>query len=41
LQINDQFNSANSQTCTYQHDDLARISQVNCGANWSQSFSYL
>jgi RHS repeat-associated protein len=39
LQITDQINSANSQTCTYGYDDLTRITGANCGAVWSQTFS--
>ena len=41
LNITDQLNSANSQTCTYVHDDLARLGSANCGSSiWSQTFSY-
>ena len=41
LAISDPFNSNNTQTCTYQHDDLARIAAVNCGTNkWNQTFTY-
>ena len=40
LAITDPFNSANTQTCTYSHDDLARIASGNCGSVWSQTFSY-
>ena len=37
----DGFNSGNSQTCAYSHDDLARISGVNCGTGkWNQTFNY-
>src|SRR6202142_3771192 len=39
----DGFNSGNAQTCAYSHDDLARISGVNCGSGtgkWNQTFSY-
>ncbi len=39
LQITDQINTANSQTCTYGYDDLTRITSANCGATWSQTFS--
>jgi len=39
--ITDPFNSANTQTCAYQHDDLSRISQTDCGSGgWGQSFAY-
>jgi RHS repeat-associated protein len=40
LAITDAFNSAENQTCAYSHDDLARLSSVNCGSLWSQTFSY-
>jgi YD repeat-containing protein len=40
LQISDAFNSADSQSCSYTHDDLTRIGSVSCGAIWGQSFSY-
>src|SRR5581483_6778424 len=40
LAITDQFNAANSQTCTYGYDDLTRLSSVNCGTPWSQTFTY-
>jgi RHS repeat-associated protein len=40
LQINDQLNSANTQTCNYTYDDLARVASVNCGlGGWGQSFN--
>ena len=38
--ISDPFASADSQTCTYTADDLARLSTANCGSVWSQTFSY-
>lgn len=42
LAITDPFNSANTQTCNYAHDDVARIAQVDCGtSNWGQSFAYI
>lgn len=40
LAITDPFNSANTQTCTYSHDDLARIASGNCGSVWAQTFTY-
>lgn len=40
LGITDQFNAANTQSCTYSYDDLARIASGNCGSVWSQTFSY-
>jgi RHS repeat-associated protein len=38
LQIADQINTANSQTCTFVYDDLVRITSANCGTVWSQTF---
>jgi RHS repeat-associated protein len=40
LGITDPFSTANTQSCTFAADDLARISTVNCGAIWGQNFSY-
>jgi YD repeat-containing protein len=40
LGITDPFNSADTQSCAYQHDDLVRITSANCGAIWSQTFGY-
>ena len=40
LLITDPFNSADTQSCSYSHDDLARIASANCGSTWSQTFSY-
>jgi RHS repeat-associated protein len=41
LTITDQINTTNSQTCSYSHDDLGRVSSANCGCSlWSQTFSY-
>jgi RHS repeat-associated protein len=40
LAITDQINTSNSQTCTFGHDDLARIASVSCGTTWSQTFSF-
>lgn len=40
LGITDAFNSADTQNCAYAHDDLTRIASANCGAVWSQTFSY-
>jgi YD repeat-containing protein len=40
-QITDPFNAANTQTCAYQHDDVSRIANVDCGTGgWGQSFAY-
>jgi RHS repeat-associated protein len=40
LQTTDAPNSANSQTCTFQYDDLVRITSDSCGSNWNGSFAY-
>lgn len=40
LAISDPFNSSDTQTCTYTHDDLTRIAGANCGSAASQTFSY-
>jgi len=40
LAIADPFNSGDNQTCNYAADDLSRISSVNCGSAWSQTFTY-
>jgi len=40
LNISDPFSTANTQNCSYAADDLARISQVNCGTIWGQNFTY-
>jgi RHS repeat-associated protein len=40
LAITDPFNSSDAQTCSYSHDDLARIASDNCGSVWSQTFTY-
>jgi RHS repeat-associated protein len=33
LTIQDTFNTANTQTCNYAHDDLVRIASINCPGN--------
>jgi RHS repeat-associated protein len=38
--ITNPFNSLDTQNCSYTHDDLARITSVNCGAALSQTFGY-
>jgi len=38
--ITDPFNSPDTQTCNYSHDDLTRIASANCGAAASQTFSF-
>jgi RHS repeat-associated protein len=42
--LTDNLNSGNTQTCSYSHDDLARIASVNCVKNstttWGQSFAF-
>jgi len=40
LGITDPFNSSNTQTCSYSHDDLVRLASANCGSIWSQTFTY-
>jgi RHS repeat-associated protein len=40
LGITDPFSTANTQTCNYIADDLARINQASCGTIWGQNFSY-
>jgi RHS repeat-associated protein len=40
LDISDPFNAADTQNCSYTHDDLTRLATVNCGAIWGQSFTY-
>jgi hypothetical protein len=40
LAITDPFNSADTQTCNYSHDDLTRIASANCGSAANQTFSY-
>ena len=41
LAISDQLNSADTQTCNYSYDDLARLASVNCGTGiWEQIFTY-
>jgi RHS repeat-associated protein len=40
LGITDPFNAANTQSCTYSYDDIARLASGNCGSVWSQAFSY-
>jgi RHS repeat-associated protein len=40
LQITDNINPANSQTCTFGYDQLIRITSANCGTAWSQTFGF-
>ena len=40
LQITDQINTANSQTCNYGYDDLVRITSANCGSVFAQTFGF-
>lgn len=40
LQITDQINTANSQTCTFGYDELVRITSANCGSVWAQTFGF-
>lgn len=38
--ITDGFNSADTQNCSYQYDDITRVTSANCGSAASQTFSY-
>jgi RHS repeat-associated protein len=40
LNITDPFNPGDNQNCSYAYDDLVRLSSVNCGSPWSQTFTY-
>ena len=40
LAITDNLNSADTQTCTYGYDSLARLTSDSCGTVWSQTFTY-
>lgn len=41
LQIADNLpGSSDTQNCTYSHDDLGRLSGVNCASLWQQTFSF-
>lgn len=40
FQYTDSVDPTKNQTCTYAADDLQRIASVNCGAAWSQTFTY-
>ncbi len=40
LQISDNYDANNAQTCLYGYDDLMRLLSANCGSAWSQTFSY-
>lgn len=40
LNITDALNSADTQSCSYSHDDLTRLVSANCGSVWSQTFGY-
>jgi RHS repeat-associated protein len=40
LAVTDRFNTANTQTCSYGHDDLNRIASYSCGSLWAQTFGY-
>ena len=40
LQITDQIVTTNNQTCNFNHDDLVRIANANCGTPWAQTFTY-
>jgi RHS repeat-associated protein len=38
--ITDPFNSADTQNCSYQYDDLTRLTSANCGNAAAQTFTY-
>jgi RHS repeat-associated protein len=38
--ITDGFNSASTQNCSYQYDDITRVTSANCGSAAAQTFSY-
>jgi RHS repeat-associated protein len=40
LNINDSFNSADTQYCNYAHDDLGRVAKIDCGSVWYNTFDY-
>jgi RHS repeat-associated protein len=40
LAINDGFNSGGTQTCTYNYDDAARLTNNSCGSIFAQTYSY-
>jgi RHS repeat-associated protein len=40
LGIVDAFNAADTQNCSFGHDDLVRIAAVSCGTVWGQNFTY-
>jgi RHS repeat-associated protein len=38
--ITDGFNSSDTQNCSYQYDDITRVTGSNCGSVAAQTFSY-
>src|SRR6185437_583427 len=40
LAIQYPFNASNSQVCNYIYDDLARLASTNCGAIFTQGYTY-
>lgn len=38
--ITDSFNSADTQNCAYQYDDITRVTSANCGSAAAQTFSF-
>jgi RHS repeat-associated protein len=38
--ITDGFNSNDTQNCSYQYDDITRVTSANCGSAASQTFSF-
>jgi RHS repeat-associated protein len=39
LDISDPFDAGDTQDCSFTQDDLGRLASVNCGSEWSQTFS--
>lgn len=40
MAYSDENDTSKNQTCGYSADDLSRISSVQCGSAWAQTFSY-
>ncbi|MGB8472459.1 MAG: hypothetical protein WCE61_00075, partial [Candidatus Acidiferrum sp.] len=38
--ITDGFNSADTQNCSYQYDDIVRVTSANCGSAAAQTFAF-
>lgn len=39
LAISDPFATGDTQSCSYTQDDLGRLASVNCGSEWSQTYT--